>query len=42
MDNNDKVKRTPEEEKLYNSLSEKEKQIVKEIRNKLLIIQRFN
>ena len=42
MDNNDEVKRTPEGEKIYNSLSDKEKQIIKEIRNKLLLIQRFN
>tara|TARA_B100001142_G_C14297433_1_gene641442 strand:- start:55 stop:183 length:129 start_codon:yes stop_codon:yes gene_type:complete len=42
MDNNDQVKRTPEGEKLYNSLSKKDKQIIKEIRNKLLLIQRFN
>ena len=42
MDNNDQVKRTPEGEKLYNSLSKKEKQIIKEIRNKLLLIQKFN
>jgi len=41
MDNNDQVKRTPEGEKLYNSLSKKEKQIIKEIRNKLLLIQKF-
>ena len=42
MDNNDQIKRTPEGEKLYNSLSKKEKQIIKEIRNKLLLIQKFN
>lgn len=41
MDNNDQIKRSPEDEKLYNSLSKK-KQIIKEIRNKLLLIQRFN
>lgn len=42
MDNNNEVKRTPEGEKLYNSLSKKEKHIIKEIRNKQLMIQRFN